>query len=201
VLRSARLIADLRPTQVHEIKATHSTLPHSRSDVTKALAQTLHSERSPEKAEPRVFVATITTIDAITDDSFARRFFNPTVLFTDAHTLLTEVVTASVGTPCPDIVQALWIYMRATLLALRDAITLNAPFEIMWEHDYPLRSQTATDLSVVRVDLEPIDHYLAITGDTPVTAAQRIAELSTLRSLTKPATLRSFTCENGHQFE
>ena len=169
--------------------------------VIKALAQELHGDLSPEEAEPRVFVAAIRTIQAITADSFARRFFNPAGRYADAYAHLDDVVTDSAGEPCPSTTQALWIYLRSTMLSLRDAITLNAPFEIMWEHEYPLKPQTAKDLSALRVDLEPVDNYLAITGDTPVTAAHRIAELSKLHSFTEPAPLRSFTCDNGHQFE
>jgi len=169
--------------------------------VTKALTQTLHAGLSLEEAESRVFTAATKTIQAITADSFARRFFNPAGLFADAYVLLDNVVTTSAGEACTTVTQALWIYLRATMLSLRDAITLNAPFEIMWDHEYPIRTQTANELAALRIELEPVENYFAITGDTPVTAAHRIAELSMLHSPTEHVSLRAFTCENGHEFE
>ncbi|TFD36611.1 hypothetical protein E3T37_13380 [Cryobacterium sp. TMT2-10] len=168
---------------------------------TKAIAQDLHPDLPIEQAEPLVFPAVIRTIQAITADTFARRFFATTPAFADAYAHLDSVVSASLGNARPAVTRALWIYLRPTVLALRNAITLDDPFRPDWHHDYPLRPSTARWLTAVTGDLEPIDNYLAIIGDTPITAMLTIADLNALYTGPETTVPRPFTCENGHTFD
>ncbi|MCY7286939.1 MAG: hypothetical protein LH624_01465, partial [Cryobacterium sp.] len=110
---------------------------------TKALAHALHPSLPIEQAEPLVFPLVIGLIHAITADSFARRFFDPALPFTDAHSHLDAVVTATIGHASPTVVRSLWIYMHPTVLTLNNAILLNTPHTADWVHDYPLRPRTA----------------------------------------------------------
>jgi hypothetical protein len=178
--------------------------------VVKAIAEAMHPGIPINEAEPMVFSATIRTIRAVTLDSFARRFFSPATDFADAHTFLQETVTAALRTPAPAVSRAVWIYLRPTMLALRDTSANATGFQPAWEHDYPIRPQTAATLTTAHShyagELEPTGNYLAVTGDTPATAARSTAMYNTIhpaaiRTRAATATPLSFTCAEGHSFD
>lgn len=168
--------------------------------VTKALAEAQHPDLSLEEAESHVFAAAITTIQAITTGDFALRFFDPSASFADAFAHLSAVVNASVGGAHPSVVRTLWIYLRPTVLALQNAINLEAPFSPDWCHDYPLQIHTAATLTAYRGELEPAGNYPAVTGDTAVTGAIATADSITLHAGVHNTAPREFTCPNGHTF-
>ncbi|WP_167738005.1 zinc-ribbon domain-containing protein [Cryobacterium sp. MDB2-10] len=168
--------------------------------ITKAVAAFLCPGVPIETAEPLVFALVIRIIHAITADSFARRFFDPARTFAETDDHLRSVVTECAGRHLPTVVRALRIYLHPTVLALRNAITLNAPFRPDWNHDYPLKPDTATALTGFTGALEPAGNYLRVTADTPGSAALFLAELNTLNGGVEDTTIRSHTCDNGHTF-
>lgn len=169
--------------------------------VTTAIAEATHPGLPIEDAEPLVFAATIRTIHALTLDSFARRFFTPAGTFADSYAHLIAIVTAAVGTALPTLNRALWVYLHPTMLNLRDAITSGTPFQPAWEHDYPIRPQVAATLTAYTGTLEPTGNYLAVTGDTPASAARSTAKYNTLPAPRRTTAALTFTCPEGHTFD
>lgn len=168
-----------------------------------ALTNDLAPGSSAAAAEPKVFPALIHTARDITTDTFAQQFFNHTS-FANAHTLLRSTVRDAAGQDCPEATQALWAYLYATLLALREGVTTDGGFaisNIARTHEYPIRDHVANAVMARRDGLEPLESYLAVTGDTPVSIAQLLAELTRPprdQSLAEP---RPFTCPAGHTFD
>lgn len=168
-----------------------------------ALADDFALSREAAIAEATVFTAAVRTAQALTTDSFAQRFFNPATPFIDAYALLRGIVQDAAGGPSPATTRALWAYLHATMLTLRETVTPDKPFIIAcaWEHDYPIRTHVANAIAANRSELEPIENYLAITGDTPITAARRLAQLTSAVTHDEFREPKSFTCESGHTFE
>lgn len=168
--------------------------------VVRALAETTHPDLPFEEAESRVFTPTIALVRAITLDSFARSFFTLNGTFAAQYELLGNIIQIATGADLPSVTRVLWIYLRPTMLALREAATTNEEFRPAWDHDYPIRPAVAAGILAFVMKLEPLENYLAVTGDTPVTAAQCTAKFNTLPA---PNTehARSFTCTNGHTFD
>ncbi|WP_104088710.1 zinc-ribbon domain-containing protein [Cryobacterium sp. N19] len=172
--------------------------------LTHALTNDFAPGSSAAAAEPVVFPALVRTARVITADAFAQRFFNPTTGFTSAHSLLESTVRDAAGRDCPETTRALWAYLYATLLALRESVTTDDDFtklSVTRTHEYPIRVHVANVVVAHRDGLEPVENYLAVTRDTAVTVAQLLAKLARPPRGHTSAQARSFTCEAGHTFD
>lgn len=194
VLAAQRTFATLRRRHLIDVRL-YTILSH-------ALAADLRTEGAT--AEAAVFTAVVRIARDITTDAFAFQFFNPTTAFTDAHALLIGTIQSTTEQACGTTTRALWAYLHTTLLTIRECLTPGEPFtasSVAWPHEYPLRAHVATAVTSIRCDLEPIENYLAVTGDTPATAAQLLAELTAPPSERMPVEPQTFTCEREHTFD
>ena len=167
----------------------------------KALGAALDATIGLEEVEPLVFPTAMRLAKLILTDDFARDIFNPANTFAHAQAALGLVIADALGESDSTVLQALWIYLRPTMLAIRSAIDQEEVFKPDWNHDYPLRDRVAESLVAFRGDLEPVENYLPLTDDTPVTAVMLMAELSQLTSDFAEPVVRHFVCDQGHEFD
>lgn len=194
VLAAQRTITTLRRRHLIDVRL-YTILSH-------ALADDLRI--ADASAEAAVFAAAVRIARDLTTDTFALHFFNPLTAFIDAYALLRDTVQTATGQDCGKTSRALWAYLHTTLLTLRECLTPGEPFAVssaVWPHEYPIRAHVANAVTANRGELEPIENYLAVTGDTPATAAQLLAELTAPPRDLTPVEPLTFTCEQGHTFE
>jgi hypothetical protein len=153
--------------------------------------------------EAETFADAIAVISAITDDTFARKFFSPSTSFEKSFALLKETLAFATGFEQPALARALWLYARPTFCDIRQSILTGQAYQKTWAHDYPLNPTVGRDHAAYTGPLEPFANFLTVTGDTALSATRSGIDNQRLVPTTEglPGSKRAiFTiCARGHR--
>jgi hypothetical protein len=150
--------------------------------------------------EAAAFPGAVAIMWMLTRVETQRILFDPIRSFTEKFSYLRNALS-EIGLTAPESVSVIWLYLRPTHWAIRDALRRGAPYQPAMLHDFPLRRSVATDIAGANPQqLEPFESYLLASGDTMLrvltTAADKRRHVKTEGHLTYSLTI----CNSGHPF-
>lgn len=140
----------------------------------------------------------------LTRKGFQYQLFNPNRSFKTAYSALAEAVREQVGSP-PEVVRALWLYLRPTFLSLRKSLEDGGVYQAGLQHEFSPAPEVIARMPQLAYPVESFERYLQASGDFELTQENAFEVLVpiplTLSELDHLYTDVPGLCRRGHRMD